>query len=599
MTLPTEDAVRRQLTRLQRNESSAAEVVAAIGQLSGFSRESRWLVSETLTKLQRAGELSADVAPLLAPFVVTRTQDGEGSTVDLVPEPAKRRAVHPRATAAITPGRVLRERYVIQERLGTGGKGTVFRALDRFRASLPQAQQYVALKILHAGSDCPEETMASLRRELHAAQALSHRNIVNVFEMDCDDDVVFFTMELLEGELLSTLMARLRPARLRRSQAWQIIGQLGAGVADAHARGIVHGDLKPQNIWVTREGEIRILDFGAAQKFTRTEPRAGHPDFAPVSGTPAYASCEQLEGRAADPRDDLYALSCISFELLTGQHPFDSRPATLVRDFGVMAERPPGLAGRQWRALHAGLSWHRAGRSMSVQAWLRRLTVAVADAAAPSPLDELVAAVPPPPRMHSPLAALAFAVLLAVGICAVQLRPSAEQKGGVTTGSMADAAQPLPAAVPAPGEAVAENADAPLPAPESGIAAPAAAKPALRTAPPAISVEGYQVHAGNRFVELRVHRSQVQKNTPFLWWTEPATALQGVDYVHQAKAVQTFPSTRHSTRIYVKLLPDSVRARRDYFYVAIAQPGHEHGADKVTRTQVWLPVPRDQLQASR
>jgi hypothetical protein len=153
--------------------------------------------------------------------------------------------------------------------------------------------------------------------------------------------------------------------------------------------------------------------------------------------------------------------------------------------------------------------------------------------------------------------------------------------------------------LPAPGEAVAENTDAAPPAPENAIATPAAAKPALHAAPPAISVEGYQVHAGNRFVELRVHRSQTQKNTPFLWWTEPATALQGVDYVHQAKAVQTFPSTRRSTRIYVKLLPDSVRSRRDYFYVAIAQPGHEHGADKVTRTQVWLPVPRDQLQASR
>src|SRR5271156_5052895 len=146
---------------------------------------------------------------------------------------------------SVTVGQVLRDRYVLQARLGDGGKGTVFKALDLFRTSLPDAQQYVALKILHAGGDCSEQTLANLRLEFHCAQALSHRNIVNVYELDCDGDVVFFTMELLDGELLGKVIERLRPAAMRKSQAWQLIQQLGAGLADAHERGVVHGDLKP------------------------------------------------------------------------------------------------------------------------------------------------------------------------------------------------------------------------------------------------------------------------------------------------------------------------------------------------------------------
>ena len=88
------------------------------------------------------------------------------------------------------------------------------------------------------------------------------------------------------------------------------------------------------------------------------------------------------------------------------------------------------------------------------------------------------------------------------------------------------------------------------------------------------------------------------KNGTFAWWTEPATARQGVDYVPQSKAIQTFGDERRSTRLYVKLIPESGRAQRDYFFLAIAQPGSKR-PDAVTRTPIWLPMPRGQLQAQR
>jgi len=108
--------------------------------------------------------------------------------------------------SSIAVGHVLRDRYVLRERLRTGGKGAVFKALDRFRATLPETQQYVALKILHAGGDCSEQTLANLRLKFHCGQVLSHRNIVNVYELDRDGDVVFFTMELLDGEPLNNVI---------------------------------------------------------------------------------------------------------------------------------------------------------------------------------------------------------------------------------------------------------------------------------------------------------------------------------------------------------------------------------------------------------
>ena len=189
----------------------------------------------------------------------------------MMPHP-KEHCPEPDTAVSISVGRILRDRYVIQERLGSGGGGTVFKALDRYRSSLPDAHQYVALKVLHSGRDCSEETIKELQRELHGIQLLSHRNIVNVFELDRDADVVFFTMEFLDGELLIDLLERLRPSTMQRLQAWQIIRQLGAGLEHAHERGIVHGDLNPRNILVTRDGELRILGFGAASCWKAAAP---------------------------------------------------------------------------------------------------------------------------------------------------------------------------------------------------------------------------------------------------------------------------------------------------------------------------------------
>jgi serine/threonine protein kinase len=521
------------------------------------------------------------------------------STIDL--DKARSTSASSDSISSIAVGRVLRERYVLQSRLGTGGKGAVFKALDRFRTTLPESQQYVALKILHAGGDCSEETLANLRLEFYCAQVLSHRNIVNVYELDRDGDVVFFTMELLDGEPLNNVIESLRPAAMRKSLAWQLIQQLGAGLTHAHERGVVHGDLKPRNIFITREGELRILDFGAAHSFLAMKSQPEHADRVPTYGTPAYASCEQLEGRRADPRDDLYALACICYELLAGTHPFGSQPATLARDYRMSLARPPGLAHRQWRALQKGLSWHRAGRSIRVRLWMRRLTKDRVPEPSMTPLLELTQSDPVQSKMAWRAAALFLVVSLATAAGLAQLRSTVA---------------PETVEAPSPVPSVTESRDLVSAAPDEGpadnIVATQASdsetkdtsyrapqpKVAAGPTPLMISVESSQVRSDDHFAEIRLHRNLLQKDTPFTWWTEPATAKPGVDYVPEAVATQTFPGGFHATRLYVRLLPHSLRSQRAYFYIAIAQPGLHQASATVIRRQIWLPTSSN-LQAQR
>ena len=516
-------------------------------------------------------------------------------------------------------GRVLRDRYVLVDRLGSGGKGSVFKALDRYRADFPEAQQYVAAKILHATAANRAELLANLRREFYRTQMLSHRNIVNVFELDRDGDVDFFTMELLEGELLSRVMGRLQPLPMSRPQAWAIIREIGSGLECAHARNVVHADLKPHNIMITDSGEVRILDFGASRTSAEHSPEdRQRPRNAFSSVTPAYACCELLDGRPPDPRDDIYAFACLSYELLAGAHPFQGRRSTEARDFGIVPRRPLGLSRQQWQALTMGLSWHRAGRSISVRDWLNKLNTGRAAGPLP-PAHDLQSAPANPRPARSFTATALFAVLLIcvtvwvsvaglVGrkISSNDVVPAAAASEQLNTG-------PVPARDSAglPASSVAMNA---VPLNAAALNTPSQTsetqsqvvnnirrdvnRPKLPTAltnPPMISASNYTVRSGERFAEIRVHRSsRLGSDTPFVWWTEAASAKPGIDYVHQGKAIQSFPKGKSSTSFFVKLVPKASRTQPEVFYIAIAAAGHGASSGQVARAAVWLPTNHDQ-----
>jgi serine/threonine protein kinase len=252
--------------------------------------------------------------------------------------------------------------------------GTVFAAVDQYRLDRSHGDQLVALKVLHTDVIKRPRLFAELRREFQHLQSLSHPNIVRVHEFDRDGDLAFFTMEHLSGALLSRVLSAQESSALYRPHALALIRDVGAAVAYAHARGVVHGDLYPGNIFVTDNGEVRVLDFGASHQLHRA-PWISEFDSARqiAVATPKYASCQLLEGEAADARDDVYALACIAYVLLTGRHPFQDNNALKARTLRLAPRRPTGLSGRQWTALRAGLHFGREQRPPDMSAWLAQL----------------------------------------------------------------------------------------------------------------------------------------------------------------------------------------------------------------------------------
>src|SRR6202166_815615 len=362
-------------------ECREEDFLAELSSLRQMGADSAWNVIALLDQRYRRGQLPTALFRSIEAKIARRDLGAHdyGTTIEMdaarSPPPAAREIspadtvdiltvdypvqMEPVGRAAAPPApanSVLRDRYVLERRLGNGGMGTVFKAVDRYRCDLPQANRIVAIKFLHESAGHPE-VVSKLRREFYCAQALSHPNIVKVYELDRDDDVEFFTMEFLDGELLSSVVEKLQPMPLSRPRAWTIIRELAPGLAHAHSRNVLHGDLKPQNIMITNSGETRILDFGASSAEIAQKSTAS-------AMTPAYASCELLEGQGADPRDDLFALACLSYELLAGRHPFQRRRSTAARDLKLIAQRPRGLTRAQWRILQLGLGWRREDRSM-------------------------------------------------------------------------------------------------------------------------------------------------------------------------------------------------------------------------------------------
>lgn len=559
----------------------------------------------------------------LEPIVATRdlAAADDSLTVDLQATGTERAPVSiDDKPSSIEIGRVLRGRYVLVKRLGSGGNGTVFKALDRYRADLPEAQQYVAIKILHATNDNRERLLAKLRREFYCAQMLSHRNIVNVFELDRDGDVDFFTMEFLDGEILSGVMERLHPLPMSRPQAWAIVREIGSGLEHAHSRNVIHTDLKPHNIMITHSGEVRIFDFGASSASAKQSPEDRlRPRHALSAVTPAYACCELLEGRPADPRDDIYAFACISYELLAGTHPFQHRRSTEARDLGIVPKRPSELSRQQWQALAMGLSWHRAGRSISVHDWLKKLnTDRVAVEQLPRGPD--LNSAPADLRPMVPFRATAlFIVLLMTGAFWVSVArlvpiwkiggddpvPAVAAGGQLGTDSVApiegagSAGKPVAASIAmeaSPQEAATNNVPSTAPQPQSPVANNTRGDdvrskvPTGSTNPNVVSASDYRVRTGEHFAEIRVHRSiRSGRDTPFVWWIEAASARPGVDYVPQGKVTQSFPKGKSSTSLFIKLVPNASRTQPEVFHIAIAEAGRYSSPGQVSRAAVWLP----------
>ena len=386
----------------------------------------------------------------------------------------------------------------------------------------------------------------------------------------------------------------------------------------AHLRNVVHGDLKPQNIMITHSGEVRILDFGASGASTSqwvASDSLQRNRFPPV--TLAYACCELLDGQLTDPRDDLYALACLSYELLAGEHPFGRRRSTEARELGMQPRQPLQLTARQWQALQLGLSWRREGRTCSVRDWLVMLGLEPAAERLP-PLQAVEVAGPRPLLRRALVPALLMALVVLLGGLWALAHQSFEHKvtafatsepaaalppSGPSTPS-SESSQPGIAATPesmprAQGSPVAvpalQTATTPTPEPAaSDTPGHGSAQSVARRAADEISfsADTYQVRTDEHFAEINVHRTGDSRVTnSFEWWTEGASARPGSDFVAQKRTTQSFPNGRHWTKLFIRIVPNAARTRTQMFYVYMTEPGTAQRPGAVTRAAILIPPP--------
>jgi serine/threonine protein kinase len=250
---------------------------------------------------------------------------------------------------ALTPGTILGQ-YEIRSPLGAGGMGEVYRAHDT------RLDREVAIKVLPESLTSDPDRLRRFEQEARAAAALNHPNILAVYQMATHEGVSYMVSELLGGE---TLRERLRRGPVPLRKAIDYAGQIAHGLAAAHDKGIVHRDLKPENLFVTKDGRVKILDFGLAKL---TQPRdaseldatiAQGTEPGMVMGTAGYMSPEQVRGKTADHRSDIFAFGTILYEMVTGKQTFrkptsaDTMSAILNEDpqsiSQVTATAPPGL----------------------------------------------------------------------------------------------------------------------------------------------------------------------------------------------------------------------------------------------------------------
>jgi eukaryotic-like serine/threonine-protein kinase len=284
------------------------------------------------------------------------------------------------------PGDLIADRYELEELVGSGGMSDVFRARDT------QLDRRVAIKILHGRYAGDPEYLERFRREARAVARLSHPNIVTVIDRGDDAGQQFIVFEHVDGENLKELVVR--SGRLPVRRAIELALAVADGLAFAHQHGLVHRDVKPQNVLLSREGEVKVTDFGIARSL---EVERGVTQTGTVLGTGEYLAPEQASGKPVSAETDVYSLGVVLWEMLAGEVPFVGEnfvavalrhvndPVPSVRDFR------PDVSSRLATAVEKALAKDPAARFPSMAALAKELRACLAEpegAVSPSPFED-------------------------------------------------------------------------------------------------------------------------------------------------------------------------------------------------------------------
>jgi len=268
--------------------------------------------------------------------------------------------------AAKNLGNIIKERFILESVLGIGSMGTVYKATDLRLKEAKFDNCFVALKILNSHFKDNPAAFIAMQREAAKTQMLKHPNIVTVNDFDRDGDIIYITMEYLEGQALCDHMRDHYPKGMPIDKVIEILEQLTLALDFAHQNNIIHCDFKPGNAFITTSDTVKVIDFGIARNIDIDDSEEILPGF-----TPSYASHELFYGIEPSPSDDVYALSVATYKMLTGNHPFDGHSAVEAERLGLRPQKVDSLSNRQWKALRKGLALTRKERTASVNTLLK------------------------------------------------------------------------------------------------------------------------------------------------------------------------------------------------------------------------------------
>jgi serine/threonine-protein kinase len=330
-------------------------------------------------------------------------------------------------------GAVLSDRYELEELVGTGGMSSVYRAHDRL------LDRKVALKVLHEQYTGDSEYVERFRREARAVASLSHPNIVSVIDRGEHGGRQFIVFEYVAGENLKQLIGRRGPAPV--TTALELGIQMARALSFAHQQGLVHRDVKPQNVLLNGEGEAKVTDFGIARSL---DVQHGMTQTGTVLGTSDYIAPEQAQGQRVDEQTDVYSLGVVLYELLTSEVPFpgENFVAVAMRHINEpppsIRERRPDVSPRLEAAIHRAMAKDGADRFDSMADFCRELEACLAEAqgtqVAPAVRPKRSRAARGPRRGFSPWPLILLLVaLIAIGAVVAALIVHDNGSGSNTT----------------------------------------------------------------------------------------------------------------------------------------------------------------------
>jgi serine/threonine protein kinase len=546
---------------------------------------------ESTTDLQ--GGHTTDLAPV--------TTDIEAPAI--VGSPKLERVDSPQTPATakpLAPGAVLCDRFILERVVGNGGTAVVYQARDMGASDGTTASVRVALKAPRP--DCRDRARATtrLRHEFAQASKLSHPNIVRVFELIEPPDSCFITMELIEGRLLSTIVRDW--TMLPRALANRILRSCAQALHHAHENGVVHGDFKPGNVFLTREEDVKIVDFGASAALSGDSLRI-------PAGTPAYASPQVLGGETPDRRDDIFSYACVAFELLTGQHPFQHRSSLEARDAGATPARAWNLTTPQWLGLLSALSWDREQRPADIMTLLDSLLseaepIAVAPPIQPSGnmvTTELPQELIPAQRGWGFSAFIACAIVTI--FIAAQRQDGPDEQPVVVTADEKAPAESTPTALPPLSSSVAGSVERPRDALSSmsanesfasettlastapsmlspAVAARSIEPPPVKRAPASLSEISFDspsivtTESSVAAVFLIKRAQPLSGRARVQWSATSGTADVGIDFAASASGSVEFADGQAQRAIYVPLRNDLLKEDDETFTVELLSPSN-------------------------